>query len=234
MRANREWVDPFSHDIYFNKKLLQFIETLDGKLMNSNTLLKSKFKLLIQDCNTVMDKYIQIVKDNFLNLVLFSKANKYNETDFLSAASLKSRQFMSEFVKPRDQRRSRDSKLKRRMINKEPEDVTPFQCATPQKPSNPPMRKHEVFRRMTKKRRTDYYDNWRSPPGSEESRVLYYFFLSLSYLIDKIRGKELTKNAEGIFDPPQTNLRVFVKGVNALYLLLAILLVVFTIYYVVF
>jgi hypothetical protein len=83
MEGSPEWVDPFSYDRYFNKKLHIFIDSLCKKLPSTSSLPKE----VNQESGDELMGYIKnisIVIQNFITLSRWSKVDSQDYTHYYS------------------------------------------------------------------------------------------------------------------------------------------------------
>lgn len=196
MGAHMEWVDPFSHDAYFNKKLNSLIESLYGVMLSvPPTLPKNMDRKMIDACFQFIENNMRHVQENFVSLALCSEASKYQRLSLTKGSNreIDDRKVQPFEKSPEVKKELRDARMK----------VHPF--------------------RKKKQRMPDYDADWRKPCSREENIILYFIFYYLSYLVDKIRGIEIMRD-DGKLLPPKTNLRCFAKFSNITFVIIAIVI----------
>ena len=71
----------------------------------------------------------------------------------------------------------------------------------------------------------EYDSDWTHPCCEYENLILFYIFMYLSYAIDYALGYKYTYGKDGKLEPPKTNLRVFAKLKNVLWMIFIIAIV---------
>lgn len=131
----------------------------------------------------------------------------------------------------RPYRHSPQNKSEKEEVQKEDEgekSVSPFKASEKKserrEPRNNPYKKSQVY--------GDGCDaDWSRPCGEKENLVLFYVFFYLSLLIDKIRGIPIERSGSGKILPPITNLRVFAKLNNTLFVVFIALASYYLLFY---